>query len=74
MYNDMNSKCHDTRECFARRKDGCCTLLWDTVFPADKPCPYAKPCRLVSKGKAYPWDGHAGEYKKALKMVDKANK
>lgn len=44
--------CYDPRPCFARHL-GACTILTSTYDEADRPCPFCKPERAITKGKRY---------------------
>lgn len=50
----ISPMCYQTGECFAR-KNGACTVLMSTAFKGGK-CPFQKPEREITNGKAYPYD------------------
>lgn len=54
-----NPTCRDKRPCFARH-DGRCEILTEALAF----CPFCKPERLTTKGKAYPYEEWYSDRKK----------
>ena len=68
MNKKVGNMCRDNRDCFARRKDGKCTILWTTEIKK-RECHFCKSVRLITKGIVYPWEGHPDEVKKAYRAL-----
>lgn len=55
----MQKKCNDKRKCFAQTIYHDCSLLLETY--EDGKCPFCKPEKTITNGRAYPWKQEYGK-------------